>query len=48
MVGSTLAGYLLLYALLLLAYVSVVKYLAENPELAAPPSPAGEASKSQH
>lgn len=52
MVGSTLAGYLLLYALLLFAYVSVVKYLAENPELAAPPlspvAPAGEPSKSQY
>jgi cytochrome d ubiquinol oxidase subunit I len=52
MVGSTLAGYLLLYALLLLAYVSVVKYLAENPELAAPPlpaaPPAGEPSTSKY
>ena len=51
MVGSTLAGYLLLYVLLLFAYVGVVKYLAENPELAAPPlSPvplAGEPSASQ-
>jgi cytochrome bd ubiquinol oxidase subunit I len=52
MVGSTLAGYLLLYAVLLLAYVSVVKYLAENPELAAPPlpavPPAGEPSTSKY
>ena len=36
-VGATLAGYLLLYALLLIAYVSVVKYLAENPDRAAQP-----------
>jgi cytochrome d ubiquinol oxidase subunit I len=52
MVGSTLAGYLLLYALLLFAYVSVLKYLAENPELAAAPlspvPPAGEPSTSQY
>ena len=36
-VGATLIGYLVLYALLLIAYVSVVKYLAENPERAAQP-----------
>ncbi len=35
-VGATLSGYLVLYALLLIAYVSVVKYLAENPERVAP------------
>ena len=36
-VGTTLIGYLVLYALLLIAYVSVVKYLAENPDSAAQP-----------
>jgi cytochrome d ubiquinol oxidase subunit I len=32
MIGLTLALYLLLYAALIVAYVTVVKYLAEKPE----------------
>ncbi|MES2936074.1 MAG: cytochrome ubiquinol oxidase subunit I [Pseudomonadota bacterium] len=39
MVASTLAAYLLLYALLLLAYVGVLKYMAEHPAKPAGPAP---------
>ena len=41
----TLAGYLLLYGLLVVAYVAVIKYLAEHPidAAAAPPRGSGEA-----
>jgi len=31
LVGTTLAAYLLLYALLLVSYVAVLKYMAEHP-----------------
>jgi cytochrome bd ubiquinol oxidase subunit I len=39
MVGATLAAYLVLYALLLLAYVAVLKYMAEHPAQPAPAFP---------
>lgn len=37
MVATTLAAYLTVYVLLLLAYVGVIKYMAEHPGLPAPP-----------
>jgi cytochrome d ubiquinol oxidase subunit I len=40
MVAGTLAAYLALYALLLLAYVAVLKYMAEHPAKPAPEQPA--------
>lgn len=39
MVVTTLVAYLLVYALLLLAYVGVLKYMAEHPAPAAPNAP---------
>lgn len=39
MVFATLAAYLLLYAVLLAAYVGVIKYMAEHPAQPAPESP---------
>jgi cytochrome d ubiquinol oxidase subunit I len=39
MVVTTLVAYLLVYALLLLAYVGVLKYMAEHPAPAAPGTP---------
>lgn len=38
-VATTLAAYLVLYALLLLAYVAVLKYMAEHPAIPAPAAP---------
>ena len=39
MVAGTLAAYLSVYALLLVAYVGVIKYMAEHPALATPAVP---------
>jgi cytochrome d ubiquinol oxidase subunit I len=44
MIAATLVLYLLLYAALILAYVGVLKYMAEKPEDERPPDPAGPAS----
>jgi len=40
MVMGTLIAYLLLYALLLVSYIGVLKYMAEHPEKPAPEAPA--------
>ena len=40
MVAFTLAAYLVVYALLLLSYVGVLKYMAEHPAKPAPEQPA--------
>ncbi|RZI85895.1 MAG: cytochrome ubiquinol oxidase subunit I [Rubrivivax sp.] len=40
MIGLTLAMYLTLYLLLIVAYIAVVKYMAEKPVEADPPAPA--------
>jgi cytochrome d ubiquinol oxidase subunit I len=40
MIGLTLAMYLALYLLLIVAYIGVVKYMAEKPVEADPPAPA--------
>lgn len=51
-VGATLVGYLLLYAVLLVAYVAVLKYLAEKPALTEKPlqgaAPGAGATAAQH
>ena len=39
MVMGTLVAYLLLYALLLVSYIGVIKYMAEHPEKPAPEAP---------
>jgi cytochrome d ubiquinol oxidase subunit I len=39
MVAGTLAAYLSVYALLLVAYVGVIKYMAEHPAIPAPAVP---------
>ncbi|PTT23476.1 cytochrome ubiquinol oxidase subunit I [Acidovorax sp. HMWF029] len=48
MVASTLAAYLIVYGLLLVAYVGVIKYMAEHPAMPAPaalhPTPASYAA----
>jgi cytochrome bd ubiquinol oxidase subunit I len=41
MIASTLAAYLVVYALLLIAYVGVLKYMAEHPVKHAPEAPHG-------
>ena len=39
MVASTLVAYLTVYVLLLVAYVGVIKYMAEHPATPAPVAP---------
>ena len=39
MVASTLAAYLIVYGLLLVAYVGVIKYMAEHPAMPTPAAP---------
>jgi cytochrome d ubiquinol oxidase subunit I len=46
-VATTLAAYLALYALLLLAYVGVLKYMAEHPAKPAPEAPRPVATTAQ-
>ncbi len=44
-VAATLVGYLVVYGLLLITYVGVLKYMAENPVKHAPEAPSGEMGK---